>query len=299
MWQELLVIHRKSKEPFTHSPNAVIWSTCLRQLLFVLPKDLSEIEDQLIAEDQIKRGQEAYQLLLEVCCGLHSPILGETEVFGQFRDFFLKLPNTNPMRIFLRNMAEQIISDTKQVRQQHLLNLGAQSYGSLLRKTCSSAKSIAILGAGQLAEEILPWFQGKATMHLICRNQEQGRALAKSYTNIAVDDFDTKLPKFDAVVIAAPIPSSFLNPWLAKQELPNTLIDLRGEASVDPLLISAPDCIFLGLAEVFASIENQRSSQDARALQAKKQITLLTQRYFDRARSNSEHRPFGWDDVCA
>lgn len=299
MWQELLVIHRRSKEPLVSTHNSVLWSTCLRQLLFVLPKGLAEIEDQLVADDEIKRGQDAYQFSLEVCCGLHSPIFGETEVFGQFREFFLKLPNIDPLRRFLRGFAEQVITDTKQVRQEHLLNLGAQSYGSLLRKTCAEAQTIGIIGAGQLAEEILPWFQGKAKLHVICRRRDQGEELKKTFANVTLHDFDSQLPKFDALVVAAPIPSSFFRPWFANHGLPATFVDLRGEAEIDPLFATPPVCRFLGLSDLFASMENQRKSQDGRALQAKKQITTLTQRHFERTGSKSEHRPFGWDDVCA
>ena len=41
--------------------------------------------------DEVFTGQNAYVFLLEVVCGLKSPILGETEVHGQYREFLERI----------------------------------------------------------------------------------------------------------------------------------------------------------------------------------------------------------------
>lgn len=300
MWQDFLLVHRPSKQALPTTENSVLWGTCLRQLLFLLPQDLAEIEPSLDDNDQILRGQAAYQLCLEICSGLHSPIMGETEVFGQFRDFFLKLPNTSPFSRFLRSFAEQVITDTKQVRQEHLLNLGAQSYGSLLRRICGPVQSVCLIGAGQLSEEILPWFQGKSELHLVCRRMEQGQELTKQFSNLRIYDFQSVLPKTDVVLLAAPIPSETFAAWFSGQATPQILVDLRGEASVDPLHFSNQDNIrFFSLTDLFQSMERQRETQDGRAAQARERIVKLAAKQDERLRSKAEHRPFGWEDVCA
>ncbi|TAK16175.1 MAG: hypothetical protein EPO35_05870, partial [Acidobacteria bacterium] len=58
------------------------WRTCLRDVTFV---DEAHSADTLAEED-------AYALLLEVLCGLRSPMLGETQVMGQFKAFLATVP---------------------------------------------------------------------------------------------------------------------------------------------------------------------------------------------------------------
>ena len=64
----------------------VVWRTCVRQVAFVddpaaIPQGVAAWHDEA-----------AYAHLLEVVCGLHSPIVGETEVLHQFKVFADGLP---------------------------------------------------------------------------------------------------------------------------------------------------------------------------------------------------------------
>ncbi|HXM50499.1 MAG TPA: hypothetical protein VN956_21845, partial [Pyrinomonadaceae bacterium] len=73
--------------------NGLEWQTCLRRILF-----LNRFENGALIEAaendalfsgsvEVYRGREAFGFLLEVICGLNSPLLGETAVMGQFREF--------------------------------------------------------------------------------------------------------------------------------------------------------------------------------------------------------------------
>lgn len=296
MWQDLLLVHRPSKHELELPDSSVLWSTCLRQLAF-LPAT-TEITGILSDQDQVFRGLDAYRFCLEICCGLYSPILGETEVFGQFRQFFLNLPRENSFANFLRSFAEQVIADTKQVRQEHLLNLGAQSYGSLLRRMTADSRSVTLLGAGQLSEEILPWLEGK-TIRIVCRRASQGQELARQFPGVTVHSFSEKLLPSDAILVAAPIPASEFMRWFENQAMPKVLVDLRGEAVLDPLSLSSSECTLVSLNDLFRSMERQKGAQDARVSQAREQIQKLVARLEERVRTRAEHRPFGWEDVCA
>src|SRR5205085_5331838 len=83
---------------------------------------------------EVFRGQQAYAFLLEVICGLNSPIVGETAVMGQFKDFLLdaKFPRTS-WGNFLRQLVTNLMIDAKRVRARHMQGIGSQSYGSLVR----------------------------------------------------------------------------------------------------------------------------------------------------------------------
>src|SRR5438045_3448988 len=84
MYSDLILIHRQSSTPFVADSGWMLWQTCLRKIAFGGAEALGSI--QIETGDQILSGSEAYQFCLEVICGLHSPLVGETEVFGQFKN---------------------------------------------------------------------------------------------------------------------------------------------------------------------------------------------------------------------
>ena len=76
--------------------NSLEWQTCLRRILFLNSSDnravieAAEVGKATPPTVEVFRGEEAYRFLLEVICGLNSPIVGETAVMGQFKEFSLQ-----------------------------------------------------------------------------------------------------------------------------------------------------------------------------------------------------------------
>ncbi|MDX9730870.1 MAG: hypothetical protein RBT63_03775 [Bdellovibrionales bacterium] len=165
------------------------WQTCLRSLALV-PEDFPEWSGGEWLDDRA-----AYERILEIACGLHSPLVGETEVFGQFKeafqnciDRFSRQGASSEQVAFaatLRHWHKALIEDVKLVRETHLRDLGSQSYGSLVRREVREFREpkIEFLGSGQLVSEILPWLlkvlkpgvdDGRVTLH--ARNAEKAQA---------------------------------------------------------------------------------------------------------------------------
>src|SRR5258708_3799695 len=107
--------------------NGLEWQTCLRRIQFLNRLENSALieaieRDELLPSTvEIHRGPDAYRFLWEVICGLTSPILGETAVMGQFREFCsqARFPNT-PWGWFLRQFTADLLVDAKRVRHGHL-----------------------------------------------------------------------------------------------------------------------------------------------------------------------------------
>ena len=134
-WISILKTHPVSKSDFASDfaplSEGLLWSTCLRSLVLGFGECVDHKDDF-----QIYHGREAYLFCLEVVCGLRSPMIGETEVFGQFKNLiknhsFEHTYKSQKLKIIL----EDICRDAKQVRQKHLLNLGSQSYGGVVSST--------------------------------------------------------------------------------------------------------------------------------------------------------------------
>src|SRR5258708_36513750 len=71
--------------------NGLEWQTCLRRILFLNRFENSalieaaENDSMFPGSMEIYRGRDAYGFLLEVICGLNSPLLGETQASEQIK----------------------------------------------------------------------------------------------------------------------------------------------------------------------------------------------------------------------
>jgi glutamyl-tRNA reductase len=292
---DMVVLHRKSSQrgkPF--GPKALVWKTCLRQIAFA-----TSFEAELLRKegDEAFEGATAYAFLLEVICGLRSPVIGETEVFGQFKnfvsnsaDFSLGSPAQD---LALKNYFQTLIQAAKSLRAQHLVGLGSQGYGSLVRKLSKADESIAIFGSGQLAAEVLPWVAKEKTTQLICRNKARGEKLQAAHPSLQViETADQSVAVHPCLVVAAPVSDRFLLAWLkARPGQVRKILDLRGELE-DATAFG--EYQFISLKDVFANIEKNRAELEQKVLHLKQIVQERAQEHCERI----HYRPFGWEDLC-
>jgi glutamyl-tRNA reductase len=296
----LIVLHhpKKQGETWLVAINGLEWQTCLRRIVLLHKSESAALIPTLHEGVEIYEGQAAYNFLLEVICGLRSPLVAETAVMGQFKEFCAtaRFP-MNEWGAFLRRLTSDLLVDAKRVRSRHLEGLGSQSYGGMVRQHLKDVPSVVVLGAGQLAEEILPWIAGKTDVTVCARNLLHANALTEHFNEIHLAQFtlteaiDETRPT--AIVIAAPIRAVDVETWMKAQTTPLVkIIDLRGEAESDPIHSSLP---VVRLSEMFAALKSERPKLIARVAAARDEITKAAQRLIEQA----QFRPFGWEDLCA
>jgi glutamyl-tRNA reductase len=284
--------------------NGIEWQTCLRRIQF-----LNRVENSALIEAaernalvtgsvEVYRGRDAYEFLLEVICGLNSPLLGETAVMGQFREFssHARFPNTS-WGWFLRQLTANVLVDAKRVRHEHLQGIGSQSYGSLVRQHAKGMPTVAVLGAGKLAREILPWLIGKTTARLFYRNWQHAKDLLKEYPEVQLNQYSADDAGWEqretGLVIAAPMKASEVESWVRTQSSTfSKCLDLRGDAETDPISLPIP---VIKLSELFDALRTERQRLEGRVEAARAEIKQLVQRQSQQA----QFRPFGWEDLCA
>src|ERR1700682_286332 len=284
--------------------NGLEWQTCLRRIQF-----LNRIENSALIEAaerdvlrpgsiEIYRSMDAYGFLLEVICGLNSPLVCETAVMGQFREFcaHARFPHT-PWGGFLRQFTSNVLVDAKRVRHDHLQGIGSQSYGSLVRQHVKGMPTVAVLGAGKLAREILPWLIGKTKARLFYRNWLHAKDLLNEYPEVLLDQYASDdagwEQKETGLVIAAPMKASEVENWVRAQSSTfSKCLDLRGDAATDPISLSIP---VIKLSELFGALRLERQRLEGRVEAARADIKQLVQRQSLQA----QFRPFGWEDLCA
>jgi glutamyl-tRNA reductase len=108
------------------------------------------------------RGPAAYQLLLEIACGLKSAVPGEPHVFGQIKSAWQAFSQNQQGARALRPTIQALFADTKRIRTAFLQGIGRQSYGRLANALIkpTSGDRILIVGAGDMGREIASIFNG-------------------------------------------------------------------------------------------------------------------------------------------
>lgn len=303
---DLIIIHRtyqpaselaKEEVHSLDSGEFLLWETCRRQIYFSDENFLKSSEP--LEGEEVYFGLDAEEFLIEVLCGLKSPLVGETEVFGQFKNWWQSLAENDFKRKYSSRI-QQIYSIVKKIREEALCGLGSQSYGSLLRKKITDINSISstdevvidFIGAGQLVEEMIPWVQKKWKYRIWCRDVK--KAQATTYGIQAVDVLDLKdlktLSPF--VVVAAPLEHSDLNQWIEQRQKQSVAVyDFRRDSmsfEPNPNINS-----YLHLDHFSNAVEGQKIEIQKNIDHAYNRIGSWKQE----EQTRIQIRPFGWDDL--
>lgn len=141
-------------------------STCLRQLLVMERRALAGPARAALPDHaELLAGRRAYARLLEIACGLHSSVAGETEIFHQIKAAWAAFEACGgSLASALRPWMQRLFEDVKAIRSQHLRDTGGGSYGSLVRRLLGETevrtaveKPTLLIGAGALGRSIAPW----------------------------------------------------------------------------------------------------------------------------------------------
>lgn len=223
----------------------------------------------------------AYARLLEIVCGLHSPMAGETQVQGQFKRFLDSLDAGSCG--WLRRLGQHILTDARTIRECHLRDLGSRTYGSAVRRHAQWSARVAIIGAGDLAQDVHAYVVETHAVDVWTRARLQH--LCAQPVPVPVADDRTTL------VVAAPVDADMIATVAAAYPVLDRIVDLRASDEATPLPCGVPT---YPLADVFASAGVTEAA--AARLAAARTAAAQCGRRFD---AREELHPFGWEDLCA
>lgn len=269
------------------SSNAAPWPvfrTCRREIAFLDPVAAPPVDDALT-------GEAAYTHLLQVICGLDSPMIGETEVMHQFRTFVETLPAEHHS---LQTLGRRLLADARSVRAQHLSGLGSRSYGSAVRRHVRGCDRVAVIGTGMLCGEILPFVADDRRMVDVYGRRPAFDSTFASvcYRQIESTISEPPLEGQTALVIAAPVDAAVIASVARRYASLACVIDLRGEADAEPVPAVAP---IVSLADIFNEMQRAAQATDRRVAAARADIARCARAFATRAVLN----PSGWHDLCA
>jgi len=160
-------------------------------------------------------GEEAYRFLLRVTTGLESRLQGETNIFGQVKQAWAPHGAHFPW-------LQRLFEDTKEIRAQHLSDVGGPSYGRLVRRllhpvAAPHGKPLLLVGAGELAHAVAPWLTG-FQLQILNRDLSRAETLAQNLhqhghgrfpmTTVAPTAADAAWRTAHAVVLCIPFDAS-------------------------------------------------------------------------------------------
>ena len=263
--------------------SALVWRTCVREIALV------DARSPLPTGARVWHDKAAYAHLLEVICGLDSPMIGETEVLHQFKVFTAGLsPEHGPWR----EVAQSLLNDARAIRSRHLIGLGSRSYGSAVRRLVGDAPRVALAGTGMLAKQIAPFLAApERTVDVWGRRDHVDGFDGVSYRVLSSPPA-ALIDEAAALVIAAPLPSADIARLASRYRNVIALIDLRAEGAQDPPPAVAP---IVTLADVFAGVQDAARVTAVRVKAAKHDIRECARAFATRAKLN----PSGWHDLCA
>jgi glutamyl-tRNA reductase len=279
---EFTVIQQPSNAP-AFAIGTPVWRTCMRQVALVdeacaIPPDASAWHNEA-----------AYAHLLEVVCGLHSPIVGETEVLHQFKVFADGLSTHQPQ---WRELCARLLADARTIRSTHLIGLGSRSYGSAVRRHVRDCSRVAVIGTGVLAREIVPFLTRADRVIDVWGRRAACSIAAPGLTYRPLGIPMATVAESAAIVVAAPVKAVAIADLAGRYRYPTLLVDLRAEGRQDPAPPLAPT---VTLADVFAEFDVVARETASRVTAARVAIAQCATAFAGRAKLN----PFGWDDLCA
>lgn len=273
----------------------LIFETCLRQIA-LLNSDafLNNVHYQHLALShagtvEVFKGERAYQFILEVICGLHSLIKGETEIFGQFKEFSSQ-NKTMIEKLNMKELFKQLLTDCKNLRSTRIQNWSHNTYGSVTRKLLGSKDGVALLGSGQLAEEIAPWLKHIKNKSVLLRRPKSLTAPFDSFQVQMTHQLNAS-DEITVLVIAANVANAEIDGFVSQWPNLRMIIDWRGDEQWIP---KKNETVFL-LRDLKANDEKSKDDQEKRVQTVSQEIQMKALEFHQKAK----HNPWGWEDFCA
>jgi len=276
-----------SKEVFDRlSSSSLTLKTCLRQMIIM---DEADFDESFSGDFQAYKGYDALDYAVKVMSGLESPVLGETEIFGQFKKQILPQLEDQKNKKF-RQPVQFILAMVKRIRTKHFVGQGAQTYGGLVRKILKSEDNALFIGAGSFAESIYPWVKPHKNIFFSVRDPKK----YKEHDTFKEDIFfslSERLPLTESisVIVCAPMKASDIEKHLESSSV-TTIVDLRENSDSDPIKTQAVDVYTLGevFKEISKNLDRKREIKEYVELDIKEHLNKKLEKI----------RPIGWDESC-
>lgn len=278
-------------------------STCNRTEFYGFADDYHQLIDSLCSVTQgnsveleaitfIKKDFDAINHLFRVGAGLESQIIGDFEIIGQMKTWFIRFKKEGTTNAFLERLINTSIQVSKKVKQNTTLSSGVTSvsYAAvhyiLTQVENPSTKQILLFGTGKIGRntcENLVKHTDHTHVTLINRTEEKAEQVAKKYevNSKRFDQLEQEINLSDIVIVATGAQSPTILSEHIKTDKNLLLIDLSIPANVDHAVKDLPNVTVLGVDELSSIIAENIEKRKEQIPEAEKIIEDMTNEFTD------------------
>ena len=195
-------------------------------------------------------GEEAYRHLFIVASGLDSMVIGEPEILGQVKDAYRTAARAGSTSFYLNKTFHKTFSVAKRIRTETRIGYNPLSISSMAVELAKKIfgnleeKKILVIGAGEMCETALKYFQkeGVREVYIANRTYQKARELAGEIIGTAMpfSDLSELLAVVDMVLTSTGSERPIIGPDLIqtvmkkRKNRPIFLIDIAVPRDIDP-----------------------------------------------------------------
>lgn len=270
-------------------PDWISWHTCMRSIYLSDERILEDHENlDTIQGFEIYRGFSAYSFLVEVVCGLHSKLYGESEIQAQFRDRFSppQLGNS-AFELSILRLRDQVLEHSKIIRTQFLTGIGRMSYGSLAETWIRGFSKVHLFGTGNLAESLLPYLVQSNRRITVYGRNVQRLEFFESKFDIQIKNWESYSPDSSPVIIAS---TYFPESILETMSFVPKILDFREDFTSR---IACNWNHYIPFSTMLHSIQNTQKN----IIEIKPQIVKMISHLTHDREEEQTHFLNGWEDL--
>ena len=224
----------------------------------------------------VRTGEEVIRHLFEVCAGLNSQIVGETEILGQVKAAYRAAADRRLVGPVLHRLFQKGFQASKWVRSHTGIGVGQVSIGNVAVDLAVrmfghlGASRVMVVGSGEVGAAVVKSLhsRGVGGITVTSRRPAAADALAGEVgaQSLPFEDWSDWLFRFDIIICSTGAPEPILpraamaSAMRHRPGSPVFLIDVAVPRDVDPLVEGLED-VFLYNMDDLAAIANENLEQ--------------------------------------
>lgn len=231
------------------------------------------------------QNREALEHLIEVCSGLDSQMLGETEILGQVKDAYAAAQTRHSTGPVLNRVFQKTFQYAKYIRTHTAITEGQISVANVAVDLSTkifgelAEARILLLGAGEIGDKTAKAFQsrGAKTLTVASRRLERAMELANTLGAAALpfEQWAARLHDFDIVVCSTAAPQVVVTADVIhaamkqRRARPLFFIDLALPRDVDPAAAEHENVFLYNLDDLAKIAEENLAARTAEVKRAR------------------------------
>jgi len=261
-----------------------------------------------------QRGKNVIMHAFSVASGIESQMVGETEIFGQFKEAYMTAKQHTAVGPTLNRIFQKSFQAAKLTRTHTDISRGQISIGNVATALAErifaklSKVRILIIGGGEAAEKTLQalYSRGAQDINITNRTFEKAQELARKFHARAIgyEDYPYLLDQFDVIISSISTEKPILEPEIfypvmkKRKDAPMFLIDLGVPRNFDAGVADVPDVYLYNINDL-ANIANENLK--SRQFEIEKCKALLAERvdhlWNTIVQKGAEQEDFSEDDI--